>query len=79
MPPFRVDDVKIIQGMKADGLLGPRVVVVEATAHSKVEDVRRCADSVARGVRRLEREGYNLRHVCCKAIVLRSDNFNEGG
>ena len=77
MPTFRVSDKKLLEDMKAGGLLGPRVVCVEATAHSKVEDVHRCAESVARSVRKLELEGYNLRHVSCKAIVLRSDDFGE--
>ena len=71
----RPGNTAIIEALEQSGALGPRVLVVEASANSKIADIEGCARSVSRGVRRLDCEGYDLRHIEVKAIMLRDDHF----
>jgi hypothetical protein len=50
-----------------------KVLVVEAVAHSNTRDIRRAAEVVADETRRLSWDGYDLRHISCKVILLRND------
>ena len=70
-----VSDKTLVKELEMTGTIGPRVLVVEASANSKIADIEGCARSVSRGVRRLDCQGYDLKHIEVKAIMLRDDRF----
>jgi hypothetical protein len=53
---------------------GSKVLVIEAESRSNTADITKVAARVAREARRLYYEGFDLRHVSCKAILLRDDH-----
>jgi len=69
----KINDVADRALLSSDAL-PPRVLVIEAKAHSSIRDIAKAAASVAEECRRLRWEGYDLRHVSCKAIMLRNDS-----
>jgi len=75
---MQAGDKRLVEKMQEDGSIGSRVLVVEASADSKVRNIARAAESVATEVRRQYMRGYDLCHVEIKAILKRNDAFDDG-
>jgi hypothetical protein len=67
------------EALFSSGALPPKVLTVKASAGSSWRDLRRLADSVGVEVRKLEADGYDVRHVEASAILVRSDVFVTPG